>query len=70
MNGYCSGDDTDALLALKRDTVKQRDVIDAFWDALNAPGRFRCRLIKWLFPEIKIAADKALQEHYWKDCGR
>jgi len=40
-------------------------VTEGFFKALNAPERFRLRIIKIIFPEIMEAA-KVLREFYWK----
>lgn len=41
------------------------DVQTRIFETLNAPGRWRQKLIKWLYPEL-VQFTKELQDYYWR----
>ena len=47
-----------------------KKAINALFDALSAPGYWRRRLIKKIFPEIIEVADTFRGEVYWKNDER
>ena len=44
--------------------ITSTKVIDKLDKALNAPGRWRHKIIKWIFPEIIDVANE-LRKYYW-----
>lgn len=48
--------------------IMTKKIIDKLDKALNAPGRWRLKIIKWIFPEIIEVANQ-LRKYYWRDCN-
>ena len=46
-------------------TVDMIETINELDKALNAPGKIRLIIIKWIFPEMITVANK-LRETYWR----
>lgn len=72
MNGGIDKDDNGVIEPLGKSYLKEteeleklRKLEDVLFKAFNAPGRFRRRLIKRLFPEM-VEVAKKLQDFYWK----
>lgn len=48
--------------------IMNKKLIGKLDKALNAPGRWRRKIIKWIFPEIMEVANQ-LRRYYWRDCN-
>lgn len=48
--------------------IMMKKIITKLDKALNAPRRWRRKIIKWIFPEIIEVANQ-LRKYYWKDCN-
>ena len=71
MNGYeCGVCDCDPCVCSERKRRKNiRDgkiVIESMWQAMVHLPKWKMKIIKWLWPDIKHVSEDML-EYYWKD---